>query len=150
MIDTIIHRNTRTGRVAYSCLWVGFVLFFVYASIVSSIFLNDKSFTAEYLKLQSNIPAMFVNFGMIFMLVIDNFWHEYADNKYFLLLVVASVFVIMALYGHAQCYFDNSKNYIPLIKESWISYLLQSLFILTLLIARYKTIEIIKDDLEEV
>ncbi|MDR2424455.1 MAG: hypothetical protein LBD59_06990 [Prevotellaceae bacterium] len=150
MIDTIIHRNTWSGRAAYSFLWVSFVLFFVYASIVSSIFMKDKSFTEEYLKLQSNIPAMFVNFGVMFMLVIDNLWNRYTENRYFLLLVVFSMFIIMALYGHAQAYFDNSRNYISLIKKSWISYLLQGLFVLILLISKYKTIEIIKDDLEEV
>lgn len=125
-----------------SLVWLLFILFFTYSGQLIQMTHNDADWDKIYFGTQSRLMAVLVNLGLILMLVID-YMHTKKKNYGFLVITAcASFFVIFGLYGHAKLYLSDraSEFWEPLTRVSW-SYFLQTFFIVTLLIVRYKTIE---------
>ncbi|MDR1896821.1 MAG: hypothetical protein LBR10_08530 [Prevotellaceae bacterium] len=135
----VITNKIEWQKPTHSAVCTLFLLFFVYANLVSGIFVKESNFINEYLKFRNNLFTMFVDFGLLFMIAIENFYHKYANYQQFVIIILCSFFVITTIYGHVKCYFDNSKGYISALKESGLSYALQSVSVGILLIPKYNT-----------
>ena len=86
----------------YSGSWLLLMLFFTYTPLFSAMIHVDASVMVEYLKMESQMISMVVNFGLVFMIVIDSWCvqQELSVGQHFINYL--SFFLVLGIYWHSR------------------------------------------------
>lgn len=112
-------------------VWTAFLLFFTYTTLLVEAVKVNGSFYELFYKSQSQFVAMFVNIGIIIMLLFDN----HAANKEFhgleyYIPIIAIAICIMIL-AHCDTYINNGLDeYIIPISYEKLSFILFCCFLI--------------------
>lgn len=124
-------------------VYVLLLVFFAYSVLFASALKGEMDFWIDYQRNQSSLFAMVTNFGLLFLLLVDN---SISDKRvYPNWLVHMGVFVLVALfiYGHARVvtYPDIYQNYKLLLKYPYIYAWLHAVLVLYLVFFKYQTLK---------
>ncbi|MDE6043395.1 MAG: hypothetical protein K2G07_07640 [Muribaculaceae bacterium] len=138
-VASFIYSNRKPLILAF--VWTAFILFFTYTALLVEAVKVNGSFYDSFYKSQSQFVAMFVNIGIIIMLLFDN----HAVNKEFhgigyYIPIVAIAICIMIL---AHCDTNNNKcldDYITPISYEKLSVVLFCFFIIIIYCLKARTL----------
>lgn len=95
----------------YSLVWITLLLFFTYTPLFSAAVHVSSSFMKAYYDSQSHIIAMAVNFGLVFMLVVDAWGAGQDVNPLQQVANYMSFFLVIGIYWHARsCQLNTNGN----------------------------------------
>ncbi len=113
-------------------LWVCFMIFFTYTTLIVALIETKTDFIKTFHNEQAGFISLFVNFGIIFMLVFDIVSVKgNRINKYdYILPFVAIAFCLIVLAHSRICNLNILGNYICLINSPYLSIIAFVLYIL--------------------
>ena len=122
-------------------IWLAFILFFTYSGLFVIAVQIDANLIQIYYNIQCRLVSVFVNFGLLFMLVIDYLLSDKKKHSRLLVMCLICFFIIVGLYGHAK-FHETGKldRFVSPFCSDEFSFILQTIFITMLLFIRYRTI----------
>lgn len=102
--------------------WVLLLVIFTYTPIVAAAFMKEGDVLAEYFKSQHHAIALFVNIGLLGMVLIDYFSvYPTVDGRLAIILSVG-VLALFVIYIHAGIvFYDKGSLYKGIINNRWLS-----------------------------
>lgn len=122
-------------------VWILFMFFFTYTPLFAELMKVDGHFSQVFYKGQSSYLALYVNIGLVLMLLFDN----HAVNKRFegavyYIPIIGLVFALL-LMGHCNLVLTHQhENYIYPLSEKHLSYLIYIAFLILLFMMKVRTL----------
>lgn len=98
----LFNDNPKFKALSFSLLWLLMLLVFTYTPLFSAMIHVNGSVMVEYFKMESQMIAMIVNFGLVFMLVIDSWGTNQYQEIWQQILNYLSFFLVIGIYWHSQ------------------------------------------------
>lgn len=141
--------NPKIKALCFSMLWLTLLLFFTYTPLVSALVHADMNFFTVYTNMQCHTIAMVVNFGLVFMLVVDAWGVNMSQDVWQQVLNYLSFFLVIGIYWHSkECINDELGNLSCLLKWSHLAFAMHLVLIMLLLVS--KTYSVYKSSVEDV
>lgn len=123
--------------------YVLLLVFFTYSVLFASSLQGMEHFLCDYQKNQSSLFALVTNFGLLFLLLIDNSIGKKRTPDHWLIQLGAFVLVGIFTYGHAKVvtYPEVYSNYEPLLKMPHLFVFLHLLLIGYLIYIKYQMLK---------
>lgn len=83
-------------------LWVCLMFLFTYTDLVVALCKTGDTFTPAFMTLHMRSISLFVNFGLIIMLLYDYTAKRDHINKMWLWTIVLGLFLVLSIYFHCQ------------------------------------------------
>jgi hypothetical protein len=122
-------------------VWVLFMFFFTYTTLFEELLKKNGNFPGLFYEEQSSFIALYVNIGLVIMLLFDN----HAVNKKFrgavYYIPIMGLVVAFFLMGH--CYLVKSGehvNYIFPLSTERLSYVIYAVFLLMLYVMKVRSL----------
>lgn len=149
IVVTWFDDNPKFKAICFSILWLTLLLFFTYTPLVSALVHADMNFFKEYTSMQCHTIAMVVNFGLVFMLVVDAWGANMSQSVWQQVLSYLSFFLVIGIYWHSkECINDNLENLSYFLKWNHLAFVMHIVLIMLLLIS--KTYSVYKTSAEDV
>lgn len=131
------------GHFGEAVVYVLLLVFFTYSVLFASTLKGCTQFWADYQRNQSSLFAMVTNFGLLFLLLVDNSISERRVLPNWLVHMGAFVLVSLFTYGHARVvtYPDTYQDYKLLLKFPYMYAWLHAVLILYLVFIKYQTLK---------
>jgi hypothetical protein len=118
--------------------WISTILVFSYVGMFAALLQkNIAFFDLTFIVTQRSISALWVNFGIVALMVLDNTGEDFKikSNR----LVCASFFIAILMYGHAKNTFGNGNVYdlYCWMRHGCIDCILFSLYLFILIRIKY-------------
>lgn len=100
--------------------WVCFMIFFTYTDLLVASVSNNLSLTNEFQKLHIRSVSLFVNFGLIIMLLFDYSAKNKNISNPLLWTIIIGLFLCLSIYFHCCKVMNNTHTdlYFPLNWEN--------------------------------
>lgn len=124
-------------------VYILLLVFFTYSVLFASALKGETEFWKDYQRNQSSLFAMVTNFGLLFLLLVDNSISEKRVFPNWLVHIGVFVLVTLFIYGHARVvtYPDIYQNYQWLLKCPYMYAWLHAVLILYLVFFKYQTLK---------
>lgn len=101
-----------------ACMWVIFMVFFTYTDLVYELFLDNGDFCNLFYKTQCEYVSLFVNVGIVIMLLFDN--HVSNDKLHGVAYYLPIVAIVLCLFINAHCSLHIENELTKFVKPiSW-------------------------------
>lgn len=148
----MLPKSENINKWCYAIAYMLLLFVFSYTSILNAVLNQQISVQEEYFASQSLWFSSMVNFGLLFMVMIDYYGtNKPMGAKRFTVGVVIGCFLIIAL--RELVYLHTTKeylNYISPINQDWIVYLIHFLFFCCMVFLKKETITINKEKISAV
>lgn len=121
--------------------YIGLLVLFTYTPVVLVGLREDVSFWDSYIKSQSNFFSLFVNIGLLLLLVIDYEPGQSFAPKNLLFGTIIAIMLAVVIAGLAYNCQIRHLDLIWVFDKSWFVLLLHTLFILYLMRVKYMTLK---------
>lgn len=129
--------HPRWRAFCFSTLWLSLLLFFTYTPLASALIHSDMSFMTEYTRMQCQMIAMVVNFGLVFMLIVDAWGAKQVQEVWQQICNFLSFFLVIGIYWHSSiCFHDELGNYICILNRRGLALLLHVILLALLLCSK--------------
>lgn len=128
-------------------MWMGFIVFFSYTSLLVELTKANGDFLNLFYNEQSKYIALFVNVGIVIMLLFDNWGAEHRHNSYAFYISIFAIVLCLIIMAHCDLNISNRlQNYKKPISCECLSVIIHGLFLLLVYILKVNTLtkEIIK------
>ena len=145
-------KNENINNWFYAIAYMLLLFVFSYTSILNALLHQQLSMEEEYLASQSLWFSSMVNFGLLFMVMLDYFGtNRPIGSRRFTIGVVIGCFLIIALrelvFLHKT---EECLNYIYPIDQIWFVYLIHFLFFCCMVFLKTETMTINKEKISVV
>lgn len=135
----MIIENWRSIFLAF--VWVLFMFFFTYTTLFEELLKTNGHFSQLFYDEQSRYLALYVNIGLVFMLLFDN----HSVNKWFrgafYYIPFIGLVIALLLMGHCNLVKSGEHiNYRYPLSEERLSYLIYIAFLIMLFIMKVRTL----------
>lgn len=120
-------------------VWVLFMCFFTYTTLFVELLKVDGDFPRLFYDEQSTFLALYVNVGLIVMLMFDN----HVANKIFRgnYMPFMGLLVVLLLLGHCNLVKSGEYlKYVSPLSEKWLSYAIYVAFLFILYVMKVKSL----------
>lgn len=90
--------DSRTAWIAFS--WICFMFFFTYTDLLVALVSNDIAFASKFQELHIRSISLFVNFGLIIMLLFDYSAKNKNIHRAIVWAIVAGLVLSLSIYIH--------------------------------------------------
>lgn len=139
-IDNFIIRNQ---HYIISGVWLALITLFTYTSLIHfALRISGIPFFHEYCSNQQYGISLFVNLGLLSMVMFDYIGMGEKITAKMVVLILFAVFLIFGIYLHANIYIAQKlQDYICPINSNYLSIVLHLLFYVILYYIKVKSIE---------
>ena len=123
-------------RWLYAVTWIFFLLFFAYTSLFFTLVKESETFLAafkdEYFKLEASYSYIFINFGLLAMLVFDYLFLNKSTKqmKRLTICIMISFFLIIGIYFHAINFCsENAYGLLKFLADSKFAIILNFIYL---------------------
>jgi hypothetical protein len=115
--------------------WLMLLVLFTYTPIFAELFKINGNVLCAYYKMQKEDIALFVNIGLLGMVMIDYFGTKFAINGFRTLLLFFGIVAVFVIYVHSGIMDSNTgDNYAKIVNNNYLSMIAH---VVLLLIAGY-------------
>lgn len=115
----IIDKVIVIGRTVF---WLMLLVLFTYTPIFAELFKENGNVLCIYYKMQKEDIALFVNIGLLGMVMIDYFGTKFAINAFRTLLLFFGIVAIFVIYVHSGIMFSNAGDgYTKIVNNNYLS-----------------------------
>lgn len=93
-----LNADRRTTWIAFS--WVCFMFFFTYTDLLVALVSDNMSLATEFQKLHIRSVSLFVNFGLIIMLLFDYSTKNKDVNRTLVWIIIGGLLLSLSIYVH--------------------------------------------------
>lgn len=131
-----LNADRKTAWIAVS--WVCFMFFFTYTDLLVALVTNNLSLVSEFQKLHIRSVSLFVNFGLIIMLLFDYSTKNKNVNTTLVWTIIGGLLLSLSIYIHCGKVSTNSHSLLcfPL---NWDNFSILLFVILMILLFIIKT-----------
>lgn len=121
--------------------WLLLLVLFTYTPIIAAMFMNNGSVVVSYFESQHLAISLFVNLGLLGMVLIDYFSvYPTIDGRIALVLSIG-VFATFVIYVHCGIIsHDNGHLYRGIINNKWLSPLSHSVLLVVIWHIKYRSL----------
>lgn len=139
-------RDCSLQEVAKALAWLLLLVIFTYTPVLYALFLKESCLWTEYFTLQGGAFALFVNIGVLGMVMIDFFSVRPSLDASEAVLVFASIFFVFIIYFHSSMVLNGEVAvYKPIINNRWLSPVAHLCFLLIVWYFKFLSIRKPKD-----
>lgn len=144
-----LNADRKSAWIAFS--WVCFMCFFTYTDLLVALVSNNLSLTTEFQKLHIRSVSLFVNFGLIIMLLFDYSTKTRDINRTLVWIIIGGLLLSLSIYVHCGKVATNAHSLLcfPLNWDNFSILLFVVLMILLFIIktfVEFSTPVIISDE----
>ena len=129
--------------ISRTLFWLMLLVLFTYTPIFAELFKDEGNVLSLYYKIQKEDIALFVNIGLLGMVMIDYFGTKFALNVFRTLLLFFGIVAIFVIYVHSGIMDSNTGDrYIPIVNNNFLSLIAHA--VLLLIAGYFKYISLMK------
>lgn len=133
----IFNKNPKVKAVSFSLLWLLMLLVFTYTPLFSAMIHVNGDVMVEYFRMESQKIAMIVNFGLVFMLVVDSWGANQDQEIWQQIMNYLSFFLVIGIYWHSQyCQQELNENLECFLSWKGCSFMMHFVLLIILLISK--------------
>lgn len=128
------------GRTVF---WLMLLVLFTYTPVFAESFKENGDILGAYYKMQKEDIALFVNIGLLGMVMVDYFSTKLAINAVRTLLLFFGIIAVFVIYVHSGIMFSETGNdYIKIVNNNYLSIIAH--VVLLLIAGYYKYVSLMK------
>lgn len=129
--------------IARTLFWLLLLVLFTYTPIFAEMFKKGGDILCAYYMMQKENIALFVNIGILGMVIIDYFGTKLAINGFRTLLLFFGIVAIFVIYIHSGIMYSNAGNdYIKIVNNNCLSMIAHA--VLLVIAGYFKYISLMK------
>ena len=118
--------------------WLGLLVIFTYTPIIAAIFVKNGNIVMEYFNMQHQAISLFVNMGLIGMVLIDYFTTSHSIDRYTMCLIFIGILALFVIYVHTGIIYNGKGGlYTRIINNKWLSFVAHVVLLFVVGIIKY-------------